>query len=662
MSNIFQPQVQQLNSAVTPEAGVADTSGVELFAAVSDVAVNTGFSVAGKSGIKQLNKELKNIVGERTQELDGLKGNLLNIAQVMESDKGSVNLPAKARAALDKTKADFPWVKEEADALYNRVIGAGRSGSGGVFAPTAEEKAIAAREEAVAKKMVFTGKSRAWAEERVTMEAQQAERNRQFEFTSAQGKADGDLINTYFNQTLAVGTVKFMDLISDVRSKNDGSIPAPDANFIKDKIDKQAAEMMGEALKGLTDAEGAPITNPPNKAAIDALQEDVDAWVIRAKALVTDSATTKLINDMNLESSAREQQIIHRNFGPISVLNALGGQAYVQSYLDFASKEPGVLKEFLKSTSPEVVKLLGKNANISEMLNVGYNKLIDPNGEGVGVGAGVKVGSDVPPAIIRRVGLSDEEALTTSAVLLNPAAPGTLLHAVFDVAAKDIQAAANLKSMLEKNQDAIVMYTQDKFKDYLLKNEAQGLQVADTGLEALRSSFNARSFANTGNFQPAPFEIKTVTPSGKFGVPRITAVGEGLDVDTVSSINSTYRMLKANPVVLSHFLSTNGLPAETSAEDATRAVLLGPAVLIEKADASFVPEPTTSLADTIMDKAGRIDKQALKDFKEQLSPEDHLEIFGEEKGALAPPKEGDVLDGFTFLGGDPSVESNWKRN
>lgn len=64
----------------------------------------------------------------------------------------------------------------------------------------------------------------------------------------------------------------------------------------------------------------------------------------------------------------------------------------------------------------------------------------------------------------------------------------------------------------------------------------------------------------------------------------------------------------------------------------------------------------------------------LKNFDEKLAPETVAELEGlaaqgggtpppaaAPKGPPAPPKQGDIIDGYRFLGGDPKLQRNWQR-
>ena len=571
MSKVFQPQVAEINSVATPQEGVADTSGVDLFEAAGKIAVEGGFALAKKDKIKQLKSDLSDIAGERAGELNNLGTKLDNISQAMESSTNSVALRNKARALLTTTIAEAPYAEAEARAMYDRVLGTGSSGSsgnlGGVFSLSVEEKAVAKFNEKVVETQVNLGLTREGATERVRANAQNSERLKQYEMLEAQGKVDGDMINNNVNQSLAHATLKSMDAIAKQRSDSGGAIDSATIAFYENSIDEQAAVLFQDALNSLTNAAGDPITNPPNKATIDGIQTDINAWVTKTKAYLNNSSATKMISDLNRQSAAREQFIIHENFGPLDIISRTQGQAGVKATLDWVAADKGVIKDWLKLTNPQAAAAMGQYADIDGLMSRSLHKML-------GVTPQLPAQDGVPP-LLARPGLSEDESLVISSALLNPTTPAALLRSVFNTTAEDVRAKESLKSMFVKQHDSVALLYGEKYKDYLIENKGNALQVADVALSASGTVFNTLSYAQSGKAIPASFEIKVYTPEGKFGVPRVTAVGSGLSTEMVGVINNTYRMFNSNSQVLAHFIKENKLPPETTAEQATQAALLG---------------------------------------------------------------------------------------
>ena len=107
MADVFQPQVAQVNSAVTPEQGVPKQSAVELFADVAEVATQAAFSFTGQ------------------QELTDLGRKFDSITQARQAGGNSTTLQVKARADLDAAKANSPWISKQADKLFADTFGGG---------------------------------------------------------------------------------------------------------------------------------------------------------------------------------------------------------------------------------------------------------------------------------------------------------------------------------------------------------------------------------------------------------------------------------------------------------------------------------------------------------------------------------------------------------
>jgi len=82
--------------------------------------------------------------------------------------------------------------------------------------------------------------------------------------------------------------------------------------------------------------------------------------------------------------------------------------------------------------------------------------------------------------------------------------------------------------------------------------------------------------------------------------------GANLSSDVVGVINNTYQMFATNPRTLEMFLSNNNLPPETTAEQATRVVLLGADAIPPEGDVGE-RETTTEF---ISSAAGRLAESA----------------------------------------------------
>lgn len=116
-NNIFNPDIGQVNSAVTPQGAVDRSGMVNVFAEVAQKATEATFAYTGQ------------------KELEGLKSKFDKLAQARKQGVSSSVLQAKARGLLDEAKANSPWVAAEADKIFKTTFG------GTAFEKTPQEKA-----------------------------------------------------------------------------------------------------------------------------------------------------------------------------------------------------------------------------------------------------------------------------------------------------------------------------------------------------------------------------------------------------------------------------------------------------------------------------------------------------------------------------------------
>lgn len=540
MADVFQPEVAQINSAVTPTQGVPNTSAVELFADVANVATDAAFSFTGQ------------------QELSELKTKFNRVVQAREAGGNSSALQVKARADLDAAKANMPWVAQQADKLYADTFG------GSVFEDTPEEKARKKHLQRVEETRLSLGLSTPEeAQKRITLDENAKSAKIQADAQKNVREYNGELVFSNTQTQLNNNTIKFMDAINRVMTQNGGSLSSENSRSLNLTVDQQVATLKAELNTQTRDPNSGHLLI--DKAGYDANLKEIEDWATDTKAMVADQDYAKLINNLNAEQSAEINLIAAKKYRTLKLLEASGGQAAVNAYLVAAQRPEGAAKQLLIGANPVAKDMFKQPGSFNQASSDGLDKII----------------LSTP----QNVFLSQPEAMATGTILNDPANSKVLTTTVEEVATNS-ESVEPYKEMIKWNPDSAALTWSNQFKAWKNANPQKGEVVLDHSMDALKKSFMSAYASENGSI-PNDFNIgiavkgnvkKTSVGSKLFDsqdLPLNRVTGDGMSPVTGSILMNMYKVLKENPDYAKSVKNQLSLVDETPNEEVVKAMVLG---------------------------------------------------------------------------------------
>lgn len=590
MSDIYQPQVAQVNSAVTPEQGVVDTSAVDLFVDVAKVATEATFSFTGQ------------------QELTDLKGKFDKITQARAAGGNSSALQIKARADLDAAKANTPWVSQQADELFRNTFGGG-SGTGGIFKATPEEEVREKHAQLLEEVKLTRGLATVEeAQKRVSLNNNAKDAKIQADNQKEVREYNGELVLDNTKAQLTDQSVSFLDNVMRVMGDSGGSLDAAQVRSFGLAVDQEANRLRTE-LKGQSrdPKTGHLLLSTAQRNAAD---DEIDSWVSNTKAMLSDNSTVKVIDSLNLERSAEIQNLAVKEFPFVAYLKSVGGDPLVQSFFDIAKRPEGAAKELLIKSNPIFEKMFAQKGSFNQASLEGSKKVFTP----------------VPDASI----MSEAEAAALGTQLNDPA-NNKLMEGVVEQVGSNPDATKPYESMIQKNPDSAAMLWGNRFKAWSRVNNAKAEVVMDTTVSGLKKSFLSAYVSETGRF-PEDFELLIGAPLGEgkitSGVPINKVRGSGFTRENSNALMQMYKVFRENSGYLKKVSAEAG--EDLTPEQAVRYTVMGN---VPTQDVEFKSD---EVRDAEKDKAASEEKSALVQgrFKAAMERANTPELEGEVFKAL----------------------------
>ena len=543
--NIFQPQVAQVNSAVTPTEGVADTSAVDLFADVAKVATEAAFSFTGQQELSDLNKKFDRVVQARQQG-----GN-------------SSALQVKARADLDVARANSPWIAQEAEKLFREKFSGGGSG---VFEATPQEKAKEKHLQDVEEKRLAWGLSTTEeAQKRISLDENAKSAKIQADAQKEAREYNGDLVFSNTQTQLTNNSIKFMDGINRAVTQGGGTLSQDAVRSFNLTIDQQVVQLKQQLNSQTRDPETGHLLT--SKSSLEDNLKEIEDWASDTKAMVSDSAYMKIVQDLNTEQTAEINLIATNKYRTLKILAAAGGQEAVGAYLKAAARPEGAAKQLLIGANPIAKDMFKQPGSFNQASADGVDKIILPT-----------------PA---NIFMSEPEALATGTVLNDPINAMVLTTTTESVATDD-NAVVPFKSMINKNTDSSAILWGQTFKAWSFANKAKGETVLTHGVDALKTSFLS-AFVSDNSALPTDFNIKdqtnTVRRKTKGGFQDVNTgrkgsfkpnvvVGQGITRESGKILSNMLNVFIHNPEYAKKVSGELGM-TDASPQELVRAVVLG---------------------------------------------------------------------------------------
>lgn len=546
MADVFQPQVAQVNSSVTPSGGVPKQSAVELFADVAEVATQAAFSFTGQ------------------QELTDLKSKFDRVVQARQAGGNSAALQVKARADLDAAKANSPWIAQQADKLFSDTFG---GGSSGVFKATPQEEARDKHLQRVEETRLALGLSTAEeAQKRITLDENAKSAKVQADAQKDVREYNSELVFSNTQAQLNNNSIKFMDAVNRTMSLSGGTLTNDAVRNLNLTVDQTALQLKQELNSQTRDPNTGHLLI--DKAGYDDNLKEIEDWVENTKAMIGDQSFLKVIQDLNTEQNAEINFIATTKYKTLKELNAAGGQAAVNAYLVAAKTPEGAAKQLLIGANPIAKDMFKQGGSFNQASSDGLDKIV----------------VSTPTT----VNLSEPEALATGTVLNDPK-NGKLMDTAVEKVATEPAAVEPYKSMIKKNPDSSAMLWSDRFKAWKTQNPTKGNEVLTHGLDALKNSFLSSYVSDTGRI-PTDFTIsdkreaetrqtkagrQEVRSSRRGRFRRNVVEGEGMTKETASILSNMLALLVNNPEFAQQVASDAGVQGEIAPQELVRVVVLG---------------------------------------------------------------------------------------
>lgn len=545
MANVFQPQVAEINSAVTPQEVAPGMSGAQLFADVAKVATEAAFSFTGQ------------------RELTDLGSKFDRVAQARESGGNATSLQVKARADLDAAKANSPWIAEQADKLWRDKFGGG-SGGTGIFKATPQE-AQAAKD--MADLQSFS------AQRNISLEegSKRMALNKHAEDTKLQVQAQKDAreFNSealFFNTQAQINnqTVKMMDAVNNLMVG--GTLSGEDLRSVELTTNQVALQLKQDLNSLAKDPETGHLVI--DQDGYEANLKEIEDWAAETKAMAKDNSYLKVIQDVNSGQSAEINHVATKKYRLIKEIEAGLGQAGVKEFMAIALRPEGTAKDLLIKRSPFAKELFKQQGSFKQAASQGYEKVMLPT-----------------PA---NVHMTQAEAIATGSILNDPRNSKIMLGVVEKVATEP-EATAPVKSMIKQDSDSSAFLWSERFKGWAKVNQSKAKDVLDVGVDSLKKAFLSSYVSETGKL-PSDFEIKDTvretetrrTKGGSVQVPsnrrgslkRNVVVGEGMTKETGKILSSMLSILIQNPQYAEKVANDLGTPDDTP-HQLVRSMVLG---------------------------------------------------------------------------------------
>ena len=539
---IYQPQVSQINSTVTPEQGVVDSGAVQLFTDVAQVATEATFAFT------------------RQEELSELRGTFDKIVQARQQGGDSTKLQLRARAALDKAKANTPWAAQEADALFRSTFSGG--GSGGVFSKTPEEKAQEAHLQKVEETRLALGLSSAEeAQKRITLEENAKSAKIMADSQKEVRNYNSELVFSNTQTQLNNQSIKFMDAMNRMINTGGGSLSADNVRSINLTVDQEALRLRQELNAQTRDPKTGHLLI--SKDGYETNLKEIEDWAAETKAMAADQGYLKLIQELNSEQSAEINFVANQKYRTLKELEAGGGQAAVKAFLDIAMQPEGTKKEFLKKFSnPVVQEMFKQQGSFKEASSTGFDKLVLPT----------------PNNIF----MTEAEAYATGTELNDPR-NSVLLTAILDGLTTGIGNVDPYMSMIKKNPDSSALTWSDRFKSWAASNKGKAKTALDATVQSLRTSFLS-AYVSENSSLPTDLEVVDIegtdvgTGRNRRNVRNVTrrnvVRGTGVSPESGKIISNMLSVFVHNPDFAKQTASDLGMAGATPHE-LVKAVIMG---------------------------------------------------------------------------------------
>lgn len=541
-NNIFNPELGQVGSAVTPQGAVDRSGMVNVFAEVAQKATEATFAYTGQ------------------KELEGLKSKFDKLVKARNQGENSSVLQAKARGLLNEVKANSPWVADEADKLFNATLG------DPTFEKTPQEKAQEAYAQERSQLALRLNITEAEAEKRIAL-AEDAKQTKLLADAQKETRQyNGEVVFGNVQTQLTNNSIQFMDAIKLGMTNNGGSLSIHDKRSLNLTAKKIANQLKAQLNNQVRDSNTGHllVTKPEYDAALD----QIDDWVGEISTMVEDQSYLKLVQEVNTEQSAEINVVATSKYRTIKEIEAAGGQAAVQIYLKASEKSESAAKQLLIGSNPVVADQFKQQGSFNQAAAQGIDKIMLP-----------VITGNVNNLFQSPSRMSESEALATGTVLNDPSNT-KLTQAVVEKASTEPQAEEAVKTMVIKNPDSSAIAWSKQYLAWRNANEGKAKRFEGTVLDGLKRSFLSTYTADNKTL-PESFEFVTAPKptnrlaSSKQRAPKPNQIrGDGITKESGAILRNMLSIFTYNPKALDEVRSQSGV-SDLTPQEAVPYVVLG---------------------------------------------------------------------------------------
>lgn len=514
-TNVFTPELPQLNSAVTPTQGVDNVGAVQLFSDIANTAMQATTSFIGQKELNSLGKKFD------------------NIAQLRSQGGNATTLSARARTALAEMKAANPQYAQQADALFQTKFG---GGSSGVFAKTAEEKAKDAYVQEVTETALQLGLTQEEAAKRITLRKDAEDAKKLADQQKDLREYNGEVLYSSTQKTLNNVSISFMDSIGRALDANGGTLSTDNKRALIATTENQKLALVSQLNAQVRDPNNGHLLI--SKDLYDSNLEAIDKWAEDTKRIIGDNAYAKLVVEANTAKSAEVNLMASRKYELFKVLDNAGGQNLVQAYIQGAMRGEGAAKEYLKRIHPAMSDAFEAQGSFSQAADKGFDKLM--------LGSG------------RPTPMTQNEAFAVGTILNDPANTKVTIAAVEEVS-KGADKSKAFRDMIINNPDSARMMWTNTYKTWAQGNKDKAKRVGSAALTGLRSSFLGAYAKEAGDLNPdfnyvnpSNEEVANAAKVGRAGLlksDKLRLTGKGLTPEIASIVNNARNVIESHPDV-----------------------------------------------------------------------------------------------------------------
>lgn len=356
MAEIFKKDIGgvDLSGATFVRPGVKDDSQAQQLAFAAKTAADVGERVA----VRQLRGEATNfqeveadqeLLQEPTEAID----TLTKLTAARRAGLPTSQARTRAAAILRQNKSSLlgAFFSDELDRAAADFFGGSGFGSGGIFEPTAQEKAVAKFEAEVTDVALRNQISMDAARELIKKKEDMARRSAEIDVKIKERNFNAGDFAAFNNMRLSAMSA---DMVATLTQRSGQLSPEDQDAFVND-INRLAAAQKRVLTNNARGENGQLLIS---NADYQTELTNIDQWVTSMSQLVKDNDLKTTLKDNSEILSTKIDLFNYKNFSDIVAINRAGGQAYLQYVIETVGKDNKTLEALVKSNNPIAKRII----------------------------------------------------------------------------------------------------------------------------------------------------------------------------------------------------------------------------------------------------------------------------------------------------------------